>query len=285
MPGKQVLLKVDSSTSRNGRDLLNKARFQGVYLFPGLPNATSVQQETGINYGPFKSVIRSNLKNIATACHLAQKSMSLGPSTFGLIVYSRVCTKLKVVCKNAVDSAFNVKLNLHSWAAVEAVPLMMKCLENKKVGHDGMDRDNPNFDAFLDVQLQNDYSTTQLMMMGYKGEMLWVQYQEDKVRALRAAAPVTVPHTRERQEALATTTTHGKKFFVTGGEHITSEDMFKSAKIGSQNAKAMEMEKDKKRRLEYHARCEAALPVLDCLENKLENVIGRLTGKKLEVLL
>ena len=34
--GKRVLLKVDSGSGRNGRDLLNKARFRGVYLFPGL---------------------------------------------------------------------------------------------------------------------------------------------------------------------------------------------------------------------------------------------------------
>ncbi len=65
-PGKQVLLKVDSGPGCNGRDLLNKARFQGVYLFPGLPSATSVQQETDINYGPFKSVVCSNLKKIVT---------------------------------------------------------------------------------------------------------------------------------------------------------------------------------------------------------------------------
>ena len=68
--GKRVLLKVDSGSGRNGRDLLNKARFRGVYLFPGLPNATSVQQETDMNYGPIKSVVRSNLKNIATAASL-----------------------------------------------------------------------------------------------------------------------------------------------------------------------------------------------------------------------
>ncbi len=124
---------------------------------------------------------------------------------------------------------------------------------NKKLGHDGTDRDDPNLDAFLDVQLQNHYSTTQLTMMGYKGEMLWAQYLEDKVRALQAAAPVTVPHTREHQEALAATTTYGKKFFVMGGEHITSDGMFKSAKIVSRNAEVVEREKDRKRRLEYHA--------------------------------
>ncbi len=201
MPGKRVLLKVDSGPGHNGRDLLNKARFREVYIFPGLPNATSVQQETDMNYGPFKSVVRSNLKNIAMASFSAQKSMKLGPSTFGLIVYGGVCPISKVVCENAVDSAFNVKSNQHSWMEVGAVLFTMKCLENKKVGHDGTDRDDPHFDAFADVQSQNDYSTAQLTMMGIKGEMLLAQYHEDKFRALRAAAPVTVAHTRERQEA------------------------------------------------------------------------------------
>ena len=47
----------------------------------------------------------------------------------------------------------------------------------------------------------------------------------------------------------------------------------------------MEVEKDKKRRLEYRARHEATLPVLDRLENILEHADTRLTGKELEVLL
>jgi hypothetical protein len=80
-------------------------------------------------------------------------------------------------------------------------------------------------------------------------------------------------------------TTHGKKFFVTGGEHITSDDMFKSAEIVRRNAEAMEEEKEKKRRLEFSARREAALPILDRLKNVLGNAVTRLTGKELEVLL
>ena len=80
-----------------------------------------------MNYGPFKSVVRSNLKNIATASFSAKKSEKLGPSTLGLIVYGGVCPILKVVCDNAVDSAFNVKSNQHSWAEVGAVPFTMKC--------------------------------------------------------------------------------------------------------------------------------------------------------------
>ena len=124
-------------------------------------------------------------------------------------------------------------------------------------------------------------------MIGYKGEMLRAQYHEDKVRALWAAAPVTVAHTRERQEALAATTTHGKKFFVTCGEHITLGDMFKSAEIvrWNRNVDVVEVEKDKKWCLEYRTRRKAGLPVLDRLENVLENAITGLTGKEFEVLL
>jgi hypothetical protein len=70
-----------------------------------------------------------------------------------------------------------------------------------------------------------------------------------------------------------------------GGKHITLDDMLKSAKIASRNAEAVEMEKDRKRHVEYHARRKAALPVLYCLENKLENVVAQLTRKELEVLL
>ena len=49
-PGKRILLKVDSSPGRNGRELLVKCRFHGLYIYSGLPNATSVQQETDLNY-------------------------------------------------------------------------------------------------------------------------------------------------------------------------------------------------------------------------------------------
>jgi hypothetical protein len=70
-----------------------------------------------------------------------------------------------------------------------------------------------------------------------------------------------------------------------GGEHITSDNTFKSAEIMRRNAKAVEVEKDKKLRLEYRARRKATLPNLDRLENLLENAVTRLTGKELEVLL
>jgi hypothetical protein len=47
----------------------------------------------------------------------------------------------------------------------------------------------------------------------------------------------------------------------------------------------MEREKDKKSWVENRARCKAALPIVDRLENELENDVGWLKSKELEVLL
>jgi hypothetical protein len=91
MPWKCILLKVDSGCKCNWRDLLNKCPFSSGSIYPGLPNSTSMQQETDINfYGLFKGVILRNLAKIAMTCYAKEITMSLGTSTFGLIVYSEV---------------------------------------------------------------------------------------------------------------------------------------------------------------------------------------------------
>jgi hypothetical protein len=49
MPGKCMLLKVDSSCDCNWWDLLNKCWVMGVYIYPNLPDSSSMQQGTDIN--------------------------------------------------------------------------------------------------------------------------------------------------------------------------------------------------------------------------------------------
>ena len=121
--------------------------------------------------------------------------------------------------------------------------------------------------------------------MGYRGDVLRAQFCPDIISERKVSVPVTVANTREHQEALAAAHTHGKKFFVTGGEHVTSDDIFKAVELNRRKAEAVEREKDKKSWVEYHARSEAALPIVDRLENELENNVGRLKSKELEVLL
>ena len=111
------------------------------------------------------------------------------------------------------------------------------------------------------------------------------QFRPDKISERKALMAVTVANTRERQEAIAAANTHGAKFFVTGGEHVTSNDMFKAAEINRRKSEAAEREKEKKSRVEYHARREAALPIINRLQNDLGDDIGRLKSKELEILL
>ncbi len=156
---------------------------------------------------------------------------------------------------------------------------------NSKVRHNGTDKRNPNSDVYQDIQSQNDYSTTQLNIMGYKGDALRANFCADKIGERKTMEAVTVAHTRECQEALTAAQRHGKKFFVMGDEYVTSDDMFKAAEINRRTEVAAEREKDEKCRVEYQARQGAALPIVDRLENELENNVAWLTRKELEVLL
>jgi hypothetical protein len=142
---------------------------------------------------------------------------------------------------------------------------MRNCLANPKVRHDGTDKQDPDFDVYQNIQSQNNYSTTQLNVMGYRGNMLRAQFQADKISKKQALVPVTVPHTCERQDAVAAERTNGKKFFVMGGEHVMSDDMFKAVEINRWSEEATEREKEKKSWVRYHIGCKATLPVVDRL--------------------
>jgi len=112
--------------------------------------------------------------------------------------------------------------------------------------------------------------------MGYDANLLKTGFDEDQIKAAaeNSTLSVRVANTRERQEALVKATTHGKKFFVTGGEHINLNDMFISVEMGNREREIAEMEKGKK-----------ALVVLNHLDHELDGNVERLTNKDLEVLL
>jgi hypothetical protein len=215
IPGKRCLMKIDSGPGRLFQEMTHKARFRGLYLFPGVPNATSVHQETDQNYGPFKSTVHRNMDAITTESYKQRKNLSLTQELIGLIVFGGVHEPTGVVCENAVESGFSKAQNKAAWEKVGAVPLTMKCLEHSKVRHDGTDKDDPNYDKYQEIQAANNYSTNQLSVMGYNGDLLKAEFKEDSIKAKETSA-VTVENTRERQEALANAKTHGAKFKVTG---------------------------------------------------------------------
>ena len=92
--------------------------------------------------------------------------------------------------------------------------------------------------------------------MGYDADLLKTGFDEDRIKAAAEdfTLSVMVVNTHEQQDALVKATTHGKKFFVTGGKHINSNYMFISAEMGNREREITAMEKGKKVRIEFHVR-------------------------------
>eukprot|EP00985_Skeletonema_marinoi_P026211 scaffold20141_cov66-Skeletonema_marinoi.AAC.1 len=90
VPGKRVMLKVDSGPGRLFLSLLVNARTLGFYLYPGVPNTTAVTQETDQNYGPFKTQFQQNLSDLSDARIHGRHVTSLPPWIVGLIVFGGV---------------------------------------------------------------------------------------------------------------------------------------------------------------------------------------------------
>lgn len=61
VPGKRVLLKVDSGPGRNNMIMLPELRCKCFYVIAGVPNSTGVTQETDKSFSVFKSIYRLNL--------------------------------------------------------------------------------------------------------------------------------------------------------------------------------------------------------------------------------
>ena len=93
-------------------------------------------------------------------------------------------------------------------------------------------------------------------------------------------AGVTVRHSKERIELLAKASSHGEKFFATGGEHVTSDDAFKAAEIVYRTKRVKDLEKEKKERIADEETEKAALNILE-----LEKPVAKLVGTQLKVLL
>jgi hypothetical protein len=278
-----------TTTTTTCMSLLVSCRFWGLYLFPGLPNATSVQQETDRNYGLFKKVVRRNPAALTTSCYTQKMPIRLSVSTFGLVIYGGVCPQMSVGCEDAIAKAFSVNRNLECWAAVGAVPLRIKCLSNNNVRHNGNNGNDPEYNKCQIIQLKNDYSCAQLSTMVYDANLLKTEFNEDGIRAAAAEEEldlsITVANTHEWQEALAKAATYGKKFYVTGGKHITSDDMFIAAEMGNCKREIAETEKDKKVRVDFHTRRGPTLINLDRLDHKSDSNVVRLVNKEMEVLL
>ena len=279
VPGRRVMLKVDSGPGRTNRDLLATLRHLGFYMYPGVPNTTAVTQETDKSYGPFKSQFRTNLDTIVQRRIKLGKSLSLSPWMVGLVVFGGLDSETGYEIKqndSAFEVAFSVEACKKAWAEVGAAPLTRRCLTDSKVRRELGDAEDTLNELMSSIQEGNDAATALLIRHGLDGAQLRVQLKRKRQGVTR----VTLPNTLDRQKLLAKASTHGEKFTATGGTHLTSDDFFKAMEINLREKEVVSMKADRQKRLDSEAAHMAAKSIL-CMAKGPQSY----TAKELTVLL
>jgi hypothetical protein len=113
------------------------------------------------------------------------------------------------------------------------------------------------------VQEANEYASYALTEGGYDGSahqaLVLVKPTKAEPRKLMER------NSKERIALLATTNTHGKKFFVTGRSHVCSDDFFKSQAL---IARKEELQEERKLKKELGAKVELQVKAMALLVEK-----------------
>jgi hypothetical protein len=226
IPGKRVIIKIDSGPGRTNESMLAELRVKGFYLLPGLPNSTHVTQETDQNYGLFKHVLRKNLEKLTR--EMAAKRQRLQIPDMVWLVFGG--TKDGITLDNAFEAAFNREHNKKCWKKVGTVPLTRNCLYHEDVSHficydkDGaIDVDaDPETTKLVALEEINVSTCQFLTSHGFGGQHYLGQVPKNKTNK----KTVTVPLSKERIEAMQKVSSAGQHFEATGGEVLNSDDFF-----------------------------------------------------------
>ena len=101
----------------------------------------------------------------------------------------------------------------------EAGYIRIECIR-RSIG-DGTDEQQA---MALLIQEHNAMACAALSLAGYNGDIMKLELKP----AASSTSVVTVAHSQDRIELLSQAKSHGNIFSATGGDHLTSNDMFKS---------------------------------------------------------
>jgi len=250
MPGKRVLMKVDSGPGRMNIEMLASLKLKGMYLMPGVPNTTQVTQETDQSYGQYKSIYRRNLRLLSQARQPVNKPMIL--TDLALLVFGGTDRVTGMRIDNTFEKAFSKEKNLSCWKKCGAVPLtrfplQLQCVR-QQIEHGPGAKENKAELLLRDLQRWNHYYCDFLSSNGYAGDQLKA---DAPVR--RTISAITVPNSKARLKAIQMAKTAGQMFFATGGQHLNADDFFKAKALTVRQGKAAMVEKEKLERLEMLA--------------------------------
>ena len=204
IPGRRVMIKIDSGPGRMNGDLTSRLQNLGFYLFPGLPNSTHVTQDTDQLYGPFKSNFQKNLERLYSNRLSAEnrETRTLQKADLGLLIFGGKDTVTNTDGYiDAFAKTFDYDHCINAFKKIGAAPLTRACLASKEVRHEAMvegeeDDAGPQTVMLLNLEEQNKMACNVLSLYCYRGELLLKEVKKRNMEGLRKR--ITVAHTKER---------------------------------------------------------------------------------------
>ena len=225
---------------------------------------------------PFQSALRTNLQLLIDERIRKEKPTSLSPWIVGLVVFGGCDPETELIVRSAFQEGFNHAQNIRAWEKVGAVPLSRKCLESNKVRRSIGDGDDDQKALVYLIQEHNTLACTGLTLAGYNGD-----HMKLTAKPAPSTKVITNPHTQERIELLSEAKKHGQIFAATGGDHLTSNDMFKAIELKRRKILRDRLEKEKTLRQRQERTESNAWAILE----KTANDPTKLTASDLTILL
>ena len=138
------------------------------------------------------------------------------------------------------------------------MPLTRSALSSNQVRHEVVIEDNGTIDVdsdpqavmLMNLELENKLCCSALSNKGFDGDQL--RLEAPKIKKV-ITKPVTRPQSAARIQAIASAKAAGQMFHATGGEHLNSDDYFKSRALIERTSTIKQIETDKQLRLEHAA--------------------------------
>jgi hypothetical protein len=289
--GKWVCLLTDMGPGRENEDLAARLRLMGIDLYPLLPNATHIMQLMDQLFSYFKHVFRKNVETVATY-NITQnhgKDVAISRPMLARLVYGGPVNPdddNSPILSNCIEESFTPDKIKKGWDKIGMIPWTTKLLESPDVRHEITTRDG-EVDETLDPQAlelknleeRNHMACAILTSFGYKGKLLKIAVKRKTIEAHeKRRFPIG---SLERQQALASAHTAGKRNMATGGDHLTSDDAFKGREI-KRNAAEIDILLEKKK---VWGKYQTFVQDLDKVKSKVEANQQRLTIFDLKVLI
>lgn len=282
VPGKRVLLILDSGPGRDCEELLAKLRVKGVYIILGVPNSTHVTQVTDQNFGLFKSEYRANLQDLTEYCSeekLKGRSKSVRNAHIPYIFFGKSPSPFPDFHfrKKPFEHSFSVERSQACWAKTGIYPLTRRCLSDPKVmrqvviGKDGeVDLEaDPVAEKLLAQERLNYAACDALNYHGYDGDRFRKKAPRLDLSKDGVAIKITSDMPLEEQvEIMSTCNKAGKRFKAVGCEELNSDKFFLGKQRGRDKVAIKDLEKKKKNWESYKEKEEAGLAILKRLEEE-----------------